>query len=127
MIEIIRAQVELILSKIRGQIEQRGLEPFMGRKIVLTGGGALLPGLTEFVMEIFNMPVRVGRPHSVLGLEEAQAEPNFAVAAGLIKLDFLDRNEAISGPPDLSGRQFRSRRYAGNGLGQSWRWLRDNF
>ena len=127
VIEIIRAQVELILSKIRGQIEQRGLEPFMGRKIVLTGGGALLPGLTEFVMEIFNMPVRVGRPHSVLGLEEAQAEPNFAVAAGLIKLDFLDRNEAISGPPDLSGRQFRSRRYAGNGLGQSWRWLRDNF
>ena len=127
VIEIIRAQVELILSKIRGQIEQRGLEPFMGRKIVLTGGGALLPGLTEFVMEIFNMPARVGRPHSVLGLEESQAEPNFAVAAGLIKLDFLDRNEAISGPPDLSGRQFRSRRYAGNGLGQSWRWLRDNF
>ena len=127
VIEIIRAQLELILLKIKTRIEDRGLEPFMGRKIVMTGGGALLPGLTEFVMEMFYMPVRVGRPHSVIGLEKAQAEPSFAVASGLLKLDFLDRKEAISGPPDLSGRQFRSRRYAGGGLGQSWRWLRDNF
>ena len=73
------------------------------------------------------MPVRIGRAHSVLGLEDHQMEPDFAVAAGLLKLDFMSANETIMGPPDLSGRQFRTRRYAGGGLGQSLQWLRDNF
>lgn len=127
IIEIIRAQLELILAKISAQIEAKGLEPYMGRKIVLTGGGALLTGMAEFVTSIFNMPVRIGRAHSVLGLEDHQMEPDFAVAAGLLKLDFMNENETIMGPPDLSGRQFRTRRYAGGGLGQSLQWLRDNF
>ncbi|MEP6342870.1 MAG: cell division protein FtsA [Maricaulaceae bacterium] len=125
--EIVRAQLELILSKIMAQIEESGFEAYMGRKIVLTGGGALLTGVAEFATGTFNMPVRIGRAHSVLGLEEIQSEPDFAVASGLMKLDFLDRDEAIVGPPDLSGRQFRTRRYAGGGLGQFWQWLRDNF
>ena len=125
--EIIRAQLELIMAKIKAQIDAKGLEPYMGRKIVLTGGGALLTGVSEYVTSIFNMPARIGRPHSVVGLEDHQSEPDFAVAAGLIKFDFMRRDETIMGPPDLSGRQFRTRRYAGGGLGQSLRWLRDNF
>ena len=99
----------------------------MGRKIVLTGGGALLTGAAEYVTSVFNMPARIGRVHSVLGLEEHQTEPDFSVATGLMKLEFLQQKEVISGPPDLSGRQFRTRRYAGGGLEQSLRWLRDNF
>ena len=127
VVEIIRAQLELIMAKVKAQIEAKGLEPYMGRKIVLTGGGALLNGAAEYMQSIFNMPVRVGRSHSVLGLENHQAEPDFAVATGLMKLDFMNRNETITGPPDLSGRQFKTRRYAGGGLEQSLRWLRDNF
>lgn len=127
IVEIIRAQLEVIMAKVSAQLEAKGLEPYMGRKIVLTGGGALLTGVAEYVTSIFNMPVRVGRAHSVRGLEGHQTEPDFAVATGLMKLEFLQEKEVISGPPDLSGRQFRARRYAGGGLGQSLRWLRDNF
>ena len=127
VIEIIRAQLEVIMAKITAQLEAKGLEPYMGRKIVLTGGGSLLTGAAEYVTSVFNMPVRIGRGHSVLGLEEHQMEPDFAVVTGLMKLDFMSRGETISGPPDLSGRQFRTRRYAGGGFGQSMRWLRDNF
>lgn len=127
VIEIIRAQLEVIFARMKAQLDERGLEPYLGRRIVLTGGGALLNGITEFATEIFNIPVRVGRVHSVLGLEDHQSHPDFAVACGLIKLDFMSRNETITGPPDLSGRQFRTRRYAGGGVSVLFRWLRDNF
>ncbi len=127
VIEIIRAQLEVIFARIQAQLEEKGLEPYMGRRIVLTGGGALLNGITEFVTAIFNVPVRLGRVHSVLGLEDHQSQPDFAVACGLMKLDFMTRNETITGPPDLSGRQFRTRRYAGGGVSVLIRWLRDNF
>lgn len=127
VVEIIRAQLEVIMAKVSAQLEAKGLEPYMGRKIILTGGGALLTGVSEYVTSVFNMPVRVGRAHSVLGLEGHQTEPDFAVSAGLMKLEFLQQKEVVSGPPDLSGRQFRARRYAGGGLGQSLRWFRDNF
>jgi len=127
VIEIIRAQLEVIFAKVKAQLEEKGLEPYIGRRIVLTGGGALLNGITEFVTTIFNVPVRVGRVHSVLGLEDHQSQPDFAVACGLMKLDFMTRNETITGPPDLSGRQFRNRRYAGGGVSVLFRWLRDNF
>lgn len=127
VVEIIRAQLELIMAKIKASVDAKGLGPYMGRKIVLTGGGALLTGISEYVTSIFNMPVRVGRVHSVLGLEEHQSAPDFAVAMGLMKLDFMQRAETISGPLDLSGRQFRTRRYAGGGIGQSLQWLKDNF
>ena len=127
VIEIIRAQLEVIFAKMKAQLEEKGLEPYIGRRIVLTGGGALLNGITEFVTTIFNVPVRIGRVHSVIGLEDHQSQADFATACGLMKLDFMTRTETISGPPDLSGRQFRTRRYAGGGLGLSLRWLRDNF
>ena len=127
VVEIIRAQLDVIMAKISKELESKGLEAYMGRKIVLTGGGALLTGAAEYVTSVFNMPARIGRVHSVLGLEEHQTEPDFSVATGLMKLEFLQQKEVISGPPDLSGRQFRTRRYAGGGLEQSLRWLRDNF
>jgi len=81
----------------------------------------------ELAEYVFNKRVRIGRPHGVLGMREAIAGPDFAVATGLLKRAFMESGEAISGPPDLSGQRYRQKRYTGNTLGRSLQWLKENF
>jgi len=76
---------------------------------------------------VFNKRTRIGHPHGILGLDETLSGPDFAVGLGLIKHAFMESDEAITGPPDLSGRRYRKRRYAGGGIGRSLHWIKENF
>jgi len=124
---IIRSRIEETFELLRDRIADSGLETYAGRRIVLTGGGCQLNGVRELAEYVFNKRVRIGRPHGVLGMREAIAGPDFAVATGLLKHAFVESGEAISGPPDLSGRRYRQKRYTGNTLGRSLQWLKENF
>ena len=124
---IVRSRLEETFEILRDRLKSTGMDEFAGRRIVLTGGGAQLNGAAELAGIIFGKRVRVGRPHGILGLSDTASGPDFAVAAGLIKYAFTDHNDAISGAPDLSGRKYRKRRYAGNSLGRSIDWLKENF
>jgi cell division protein FtsA len=53
-------------------------------EVVLTGGGALLPGIEPIAEEVFNLPVRVGMPSAVGGLTDAMTLPQYATAIGLV-------------------------------------------
>ncbi|WP_239804401.1 cell division protein FtsA [Croceicoccus hydrothermalis] len=55
-----------------------------GRQIVLTGGGAELAGLADYVQQALAKPVRTGRAPAMTGLPEAHATPGFASLAGLV-------------------------------------------
>jgi cell division protein FtsA len=51
---------------------------------VLTGGSALLQGMTELGEEVFHMPVRVGVPAYVGGLSDVVRSPRYATTVGLL-------------------------------------------
>jgi len=53
--------------------------------VVLTGGGALLSGMTEIAEQVFDAPVRIGFPERDRfgGLVEDIQSPAWAAAAGL--------------------------------------------
>jgi cell division protein FtsA len=53
-------------------------------EIVLTGGGAQLPGIEPIAEEVFGLPVRIGTPKTIGGLTEAMAAPQYATAIGLV-------------------------------------------
>jgi cell division protein FtsA len=53
-------------------------------EVVLTGGGALLPGIEPIAEDVFGLPVRVGSPNTVGGLTDAMAQPQYATAIGLV-------------------------------------------
>ncbi len=53
-------------------------------EIVLTGGGAQLPGIERIAEEVFALPVRIGAPSTVGGLTEALASPQYSTAIGLV-------------------------------------------
>ncbi len=53
-------------------------------EVVLTGGGALLPGIEPIAEEVFNLPVRVGTATTIGGLTDAMNSPQYATAIGLV-------------------------------------------
>ncbi|MGB6229768.1 MAG: cell division protein FtsA [Litorimonas sp.] len=124
---IIRARTEETLEMIKERLYRSGLETYSGRQIVLTGGAAQLSGLRELTGMVFDKRVRVGTPHGVFGLTDAMNAPDQAVATGLLLHAFAETGEAITGPPDLSGRRYQRARYNGNALSRSVQWLKENF
>ena len=125
--EVINARIVEIFQHLRARLEKKGMEHYCGRRIVLTGGGANLNGARELAEQIFNKRVRIGVPHGIMGLGDHLSRPEFAVVTGLLLQDHSNVQEAISGPPDLSGQRYRSKRYNGSGFTRSLKWLRDNF
>lgn len=124
---IVRSRIEETLELLRDRLNAAGVDQYSRRLIVLTGGGAELNGVRELTEFLFNKRTRIGNPYGILGLDPTISGPESAVAVGLLKHAFMEKDEAISGPPDLSGRRYRQKHYAGGSLGRSLKWLRDNF
>ena len=53
-------------------------------EVVITGGGALLPGLVPIAEDVFGLPTRVGSPTTLSGLTDAMSQPQYATAIGLV-------------------------------------------
>ncbi|MGE5247554.1 MAG: cell division protein FtsA [Verrucomicrobiota bacterium] len=82
--EIIEPRAEEIFALMRKEILRSGFEDNLGAGIVLTGGGALLDGLTDLGEREFKLPVRRGSPIGVGGLVEVVNSPACATAVGLV-------------------------------------------
>jgi cell division protein FtsA len=63
---------------------------------VLTGGGAELKGIADYIQGVLGRAVRIGRPRGLLALPEAHGGPAFATLTGLALY-------AASNPIDLRG------------------------
>ena len=69
---------------VRDAIRASGLGREADRRIILTGGGAQLTGVTDVARRILARNARVGRPVGVSGLAPIQKTPAFATAVGLL-------------------------------------------
>jgi cell division protein FtsA len=82
--EVIEPRVEELFSLIQQVLRQSGYEELISSGIVLTGGCAVMQGMTDLGMEIFDLPVRVGTPRYAGGLSEVVCKPRYATAVGLL-------------------------------------------
>lgn len=82
--EIIEARMGEIFDLIAMQLEQSGNDSKLPAGVVLTGGGALLPGVTRIAKKVFGVPARIGYPRGLSGLVDEISTPPFAVAQGLV-------------------------------------------
>jgi cell division protein FtsA len=82
--EIIEPRAEEIFALMRKEILRSGYEDSLGAGVVLTGGGALLDGLTDLGERVFKLPVRRGNPIGIGGLVEVVGSPAYATAVGLV-------------------------------------------
>lgn len=54
------------------------------QQVVLTGGGAQLPGLADYAQAALGRPVRIGAPPALTGLAPGHSAPSYSTLAGLV-------------------------------------------
>ncbi len=117
--EIVEPRYEELLLLVQGELRRSGFEDLIPAGVVLSGGSARIEGITELSEEIFHMPVRVGVPQHVTGLNDVVRNPVYATGVGLL---LFARQHSIAGE-----RQF----VAGDGLKSVWakmrHWFQGNF
>lgn len=83
--EIIEARMGELFEMSRAAIEAAGVQNRLAGGVILTGGGALLPGATELAQQIFDLPVRLGKPIELGGWSDKVDSPQFATGVGLLR------------------------------------------
>ncbi len=84
LVLIIESRMRELFVLINEDIRKNHLQQFMTNGIVLTGGGSLLTGARELAEEIFDCPVRIGKPRVLFDLVETLQSPLYATGYGLL-------------------------------------------
>ncbi len=122
---VIQPRMEEIYRLVRERVEQMGHWHLIKGGVVLTGGGALMPGAADLAYDVFGLPVRVGSPSVMGGMVEEYRNPLFSTAVGLVQLGA----ERMGPPPSESrGRSAESAKPRSEGLAEKLRgWLKEFF
>jgi cell division protein FtsA len=102
LVGIIAPRIEETLELVRNSLEASGFDKVAGRRVVLTGGAAQLPGMRELAGLILDKQVRVGKPLRISGLAEATGGPAFATSTGLVQFALSERAETLRQGPALA-------------------------
>jgi cell division protein FtsA len=82
--EILQPRAEELFGLFRDEITRAGFEKSLNAGMVLSGGGSLLPGMSEVAEQVFDMPVRHGTARSLEGLLQVGEGAQSTTACGLV-------------------------------------------
>jgi cell division protein FtsA len=83
---VIRHRVEELTNEVDSALKSLGFSGPIGRPVVLTGGGADLKNIADYMQGVLGRTVRVGRPRTLAGLPDAHSGPAFSTLVGLASL-----------------------------------------
>ena len=92
--KVVEKGVLKIFSEVEKELKKISKEKFLPAGIVLTGGGAKIQKISDLAKKKFKLPVKIGRPKGISGIED----PSFSVAVGLILEGIELEKEKISEP-----------------------------
>lgn len=81
--EILESRAVELFDTVRLELAKVGMQRAIASGIVLTGGGALLPGLCDAAERVLECPVRLGLAQGILDWPEEMRDPAWATVAGL--------------------------------------------
>lgn len=90
--EVVEARYEELFSLVAAEIRRSGLEDAIIGGIVLTGGASKVQGAVELAERVFKVPVRLGAPQHITGLNTVMNNPIYATGVGLL-LYGMQQNE----------------------------------
>jgi cell division protein FtsA len=111
--EVVEPRYEELLTLLQGELRRSGFEDLVAGGVVLTGGSAKMDGLVELAEQVFHMPVRIGVPQYVTGLEDTIADPVYSTGVGLLIYAQQHRFAAGSEYAESAGFWGRMRRWFG--------------
>ncbi len=92
--EILEPRMEEMFTLIKRELYRAGMENMVNSGVVVTGGTALLDGVTEIAESVLNLPARLGRPQGIGGLVDVVNNPMYATAVGLVIFGAKNRSES---------------------------------
>jgi cell division protein FtsA len=83
LIEILDARADQLFTYARNEIQRAGMDRNLLEGVVLTGAGALLPGMWDMAEKKLDCPACHGLPKGIGDWPEELRSPVWATAAGL--------------------------------------------
>ena len=90
---IIEVRMEEIFLLVKKNIEKSGYQQRIGSGVVLTGGCSMLKGINILSERVFNVPVRIGKPRGISGIDDIIQNPVYSTGCGLVQYGYLERLE----------------------------------
>jgi cell division protein FtsA len=104
---VVDARVGEFLELVTTELKKTPRSGVLPAGVVVSGGGAHLPGLLALIKDTLRVPVRLARPLHLDGVVDTAADPAFAVATGLVLWGFesepgsgKSRSHSSSSGPD---------------------------
>lgn len=95
--EIIEARVEELFEKVEGELKKIDRAGMLPAGVILTGGGAKLPGMVEVGKRVLHLPCAIGFPTVQTSMPELALDPCFSTAVGLVLWGYEAEREGESG------------------------------
>jgi cell division protein FtsA len=119
--EVVEPRYDELFTLVQAELRRSGFEDMVPAGVVLTGGTAKMEGVVELAEEIFHMPVRVGYPQTVRGLNDIVRNPIYATSVGLLQYGMSHRGDTGLAASGKSGVP------TGSVWGRAKAWLQSNF
>jgi cell division protein FtsA len=87
---IIRPRCEELFEMVRRSVQGAPAGGPAPRNAVLTGGTAMLGNITGLAASVLGMPVRIGLPQGIAGLQRTVKDPAYTTGTGLLAYAFRD-------------------------------------
>jgi cell division protein FtsA len=121
---IVQPRMEEIFLMAKEKLEKAGWLKEIKAGVVLTGGASLMAGASELAQSVFGMPVHLGSPPVIGGLESEYRNPGFATAVGLV---LLEADARIAADPSRVQQASRKDKKNASSLGKVLGWIKDKF
>ncbi len=84
LIRVIEARTQELLEMVTNELKKISRNGMLPAGVVLSGGGANLPGFAAMAREVLRLPVRIARPIHIEGVLDLVADPALTVVVGLV-------------------------------------------
>ncbi|MBI1822640.1 MAG: cell division protein FtsA [Nitrospirae bacterium] len=84
MSDIVESRVTEIFNLVSQEIKKCGQKEMAASGLVITGGTAMMEGLSEIAEKVLDLPVRIGFPIDIGGVADVVRSPMYATGVGLI-------------------------------------------
>jgi cell division protein FtsA len=124
---IIHQRMDEVFELVQREITEAGYARRLSAGVVLTGGGAGMPGMRDLATDVFGIGVRIGSPaDNIGGLSDAVEAPRFATVVGLAQ--YAAHRLALDGDKASGSRHLHlSTPGVDKWIGRVREWLQDFF
>ncbi|OGN09188.1 MAG: cell division protein FtsA [Candidatus Yanofskybacteria bacterium RIFCSPHIGHO2_02_FULL_41_11] len=83
LVRVVDARAQELLDIVSNELKKVSKNGLLPAGVVISGGGANLPGLALLIKDKLRLPVKIAKPN-IRGVMDAASDPSYAVAIGLV-------------------------------------------